>query len=321
MSWLYLGHSRPCTKEPWVGARRRQTPGAGARLPGVRAGTGYRLRLATGGAPQIAFDSASQDIETIRMPSLDTHLIPCLADNYAVIVHDTETGQCLLVDAPDARPIRSFLQARGLHLSEILLTHHHHDHTQGAAELRSSYGCAITAPEQEVARIPALTRAVREGTIEALGLKIDVLEIPGHTAGHIAYHIPDAGLAFVGDTLFALGCGRMFEGDAQTMYASLRKIAALPDATQVFCGHEYTLANARFALSIEPENAALVARAAEIEAKRARGEPTLPTTIALEKATNPFLRPQSRAIRARLGMEGMPDWQIFKRLRELKNRA
>lgn len=268
------------------------------------------------------FDSTRGGIETERMSSLQIHLIPCLADNYAVAIHNAAQGETVLVDAPDGDTIKAFLQARGLRPTELLITHHHNDHTAGCQALKDFFGCGVTGPESEGERIAGLTRSVGEGTqFEAAGLGIRVLATPGHTLGHVTYHLPDAGIAFTGDTLFVLGCGRIFEGDAQMMFASLQKIAALPDDTLVYCGHEYTLANARFALSIEPENTTLAERVREIEAKRARGEPTLPTTIGLEKATNPFLRPQSRAIRARLGMEGLPDWQVFARLRELKNKS
>lgn len=270
----------------------------------------------------IAFDSTDTGIETGTMSSLQIHLIPCLGDNYAVAIENADTGETLLIDAPHGASIKSYLQAHSLRLTDILITHHHSDHTEGCQALKDHFGCRITGPQSEAERIPGISRGVSEGTqFEAAGVTVRTMETPGHTLGHVTYYLPDAGIAFTGDTLFALGCGRIFEGDAQTMYASLQKIAELPDDTQVYCGHEYTLANAKFALSAEPENAALVARAKEIEAKRARGEPTLPTTIALEKATNPFLRPQSRAIRARLGMEGMPDWHVFARLRELKNKA
>jgi hydroxyacylglutathione hydrolase len=290
-----------------------------AGKPGIVAGAWVRRHLRP--LPQMDFDSARRGIETGGMPSIETHLIPCLTDNYAVILHDTDSGQCLLVDAPDSEPIKGFLRARGLRLSEILVTHHHHDHTAGLEELHDIYGCRITGPERESDRIPWLTRRVGEGECDAMGYPVEILETPGHTLGALTYHIPEVGVAFTGDTLFAIGCGRIFEGDAETMFASLQKIAALPEQTAIYCGHEYTLANARFALSIEPENAALKARAAEIEAMRARGEPTLPTSIALEKATNPFLRPQSLQIRARIGMEGMPDWMVFARMRELKNKS
>jgi len=271
---------------------------------------------------QKSFDSISAGIETEAMSSLQIHLIPCLADNYAVALENTATGKALVVDAPDGAAITAFLKARDLQLSDVMITHHHNDHTAGCQALKDHFGCRIVGPAAEAERIPGLSAGVGEGTqFEAAGINVHTIATPGHTIGHVTYYLPEAGVAFTGDTLFAMGCGRIFEGDARMMYASLERLAALPDDTLVYCGHEYTLANARFGLSVEPENAALVARARDIEAKRARGEPTLPTTIGLEKATNPFLRPQSRAIRARLGMGGLPDWQVFGRLRELKNKS
>lgn len=248
-------------------------------------------------------------------------LVPCLADNYCVLLHAPETGETIAIDAPHADTIKAELAKRGWRLNEIFITHHHNDHTGGCQALKDHFGCTITGPETEAERIPAIARGVSEGSeLSFAGYSVRVLDTPGHTLGHISYHFPELKVAFTGDTLFALGCGRVFEGDPQMMFASMQKLAALPDDTAIYCGHEYTLSNARFALSIEPENAALAARAKIIEAKRAAGEPTLPTTIELEKATNPFLRTASTAIRARLGMMGAPDWQVFARLRELKNK-
>ena len=249
-------------------------------------------------------------------------LVPCLADNYCVLLHAPESGETVAIDAPSAEPIKSELGKHGWRLSGIFITHHHNDHTAGCQALKDLFACTITGPETEAERIPALGRGVSEGSALSFGgHSVEVIETPGHTLGHVSYHIPELKVAFTGDTLFALGCGRVFEGDPQMMFASMQQLAALPDDTAIYCGHEYTLSNARFALSIEPENAALVAHVKDVEAKRAAGVPTLPTTIALEKATNPFLRTASTAIRARLGLIGAPDWQVFARLRELKNKA
>jgi hydroxyacylglutathione hydrolase len=180
----------------------------------------------------------------------------------------------------------------------------------------------VTGPEAEADRIPGLTGTVTaKSELSFAGHSIQVLETPGHTLGHVTYYFPDDGLVFTGDTLFSLGSGKIFEGDPEMMWSSMSKIAALPDTTNVYCGHEYTLNNARFALTIEPENEALKKRVADVETLRAAGKPTLPTTIAQEKATNPFLRPQSRSIQARLGMLGAPEWEVFARLRQLKNKA
>jgi len=256
------------------------------------------------------------------MGVLNTVLVPCLTDNYCVLLHEPDSGETAVIDASSAPNIKAALNERGWRLNHIIITHHHTDHTAGVADLKASYGAAVTGPEAEADRIPGLTRGVTASTkISLAGHPINVIETPGHTLGHVTYHFPDDAMAFTGDTLFSLGCGRVFEGDPQMMWNSLAKIAALPGDTSIFCGHEYTLNNARFAMSIEPENEALQARVAEVEALRASGKPTLPTTIDVEKATNPFLRPQSHAIRARLGLEGALDWQIFERLRHLKNKA
>ena len=256
------------------------------------------------------------------MRPLETVLIPCLTDNYGVLIHAPDTGETASVDAPDAAPLQAALDARGWKLSTIFVTHHHNDHTAGIPALKQRYGCRVIGPEAEAARITGLDQLVNEKTpLTFGGFNVRVIETPGHTLGHVSYYIPDAKLAFTADTLFALGCGRLFEGDPEMMWHSLNKIAALPDDTTIFCGHEYTLGNGRFALTVEPENIALVARMKDIEALRAKGAPTVPTTIAIEKATNPFLRAAVPAIRARLGMQGKPDWQVFGQLREMKNKA
>ena len=254
--------------------------------------------------------------------ALEVHQFPCLSDNYGVLVHASDSGQTASIDAADAGAVQSALAERGWQLSHILTTHHHADHTDGNNALKAATGCTIVGPKGEAERIPGIDIALGEGdTYDFAGHSVRVIETPGHTAGHISYHFGDAGLAFVGDTLFALGCGRLFERSAETMWDSLSKLIALPGDTVVYCGHEYTLANAEFALTIEPENAALQARAEEIRATRGRGEPTLPTTMALELETNPFLRPASPAIRARLAMPDNPDWEVFAEIRKRKDNA
>jgi hydroxyacylglutathione hydrolase len=256
------------------------------------------------------------------MGTLETVLVPCLTDNYCVLLHDRMSGETAAIDAPHAGAIDAALSERGWQLNKIFITHHHTDHTAGIGELKAKYGAEVIGPEIEADRIPGLSRGVRQGTrLDFAGHAIDVIETPGHTLGHVSYYFPDDGIAFTGDTLFSLGCGRVFEGNAQMMWHSLGKIAALPDATEIYCGHEYTLSNGRFAMTVEPENETLKARVAEVEALRKAGTPTLPTTIGAEKATNPFLRPQSRAIRKRLGLEGAEDPQVFAHLRQLKNKA
>jgi hydroxyacylglutathione hydrolase len=256
------------------------------------------------------------------MAALEIHQFPCLSDNFGVLVREADSGLVASIDAPEAAAVRAALAAKGWRLTHILSTHHHKDHTDGNLALKSETGCTIIGPRSEADRIPGLDRAVGEGETFAFGRhQVHVLETPGHTAGHISYWIPAAGVAFVGDTLFALGCGRVFEGTMEDMWASLSKIAALPPATRLYCGHEYTLSNARFSLTVDPGNAALQARAREVEALRAAGKPTLPTRLDLELATNPFLRVKDPAIRRNLGMESAADWQVFAELRERKNRG
>ncbi len=254
--------------------------------------------------------------------SPEIHQFPCLKDNYGVLLRDAATGVVAAIDAPNGDEVAAALKAKGWKLTHILTTHRHGDHTDGNLALKAASGCTIIGPKGEADLVPGIDKAVGEGDTFMLGsLEVRVLETPGHTKGHITYWIPSAAVAFAGDTLFALGCGRVFEGSMEQMWGSLQKLAALPGATRVYCGHEYTLANARFALTIEPENAALQARVKEIEALRAKGETTLPTRIDVELATNPFLRATSPAIRKRLGLETAPDWQVFGEVRERKNKS
>lgn len=256
------------------------------------------------------------------MSKLETHQFRCLSDNYGVLIHDAAAGVTASIDAPEAEPVRRALKEKGWKLTHILVTHHHADHTQGVGELKAEFGAKVIGAKADAGRISGLDETVSEGSTFKFGsFEVRVLETPGHTSGHITFWIPAAAVAFAGDTLFALGCGRVFEGDAQTMWRSLSKLAALPPETEVYCGHEYTLSNAKFALTIEPENTALQRRATEIERLVAAGKPTLPTRIGVELETNPFLRPQSPAIRQRLGMQSAPDWQVFGEVRERKNRG
>jgi hydroxyacylglutathione hydrolase len=256
------------------------------------------------------------------MAKLEIHQFPCLSDNYGVLIHDAAKGLTASIDAPAAKTVAAALGEKGWRLTHILTTHHHADHTDGNAALKAETGCTIVGPRGEAAKVPGIDRKVGQGDTFAFGdFEVRVLDTPGHTAGHISYWIPAAGVAFVGDTLFAIGCGRVIEGNAQMMWTSLSKLMALPKETTVYCGHEYTQANARFALTIEPENAALQKRAKEVDALRAGGRATLPTTIGLELETNPFLRPHVPAIQQRLGMVGRPEWEIFGEIRERKNRG
>lgn len=254
------------------------------------------------------------------MANLEIEMFPCLSDNYGFLVHDDEAGVTAAIDTPEVGPILEALEARGWRLTHILNTHHHHDHAGGNRALKERTGCTIVGPGRDASRIPGIDVRVAEGDRYMLGSHaVDVLETPGHTTGHIVYHLPDDGVAFVGDTLFALGCGRLFEGSPDQMWSSLQKILALPDDTRLYCAHEYTVANAKFALTVEPGNAELVERAAEIEKLRAAGRPTVPTTVALERATNPFLRPTSDNLRATLGLAAAGDVDVFARTRELKD--
>jgi hydroxyacylglutathione hydrolase len=220
---------------------------------------------------------------------LQVHQFPVLKDNYGFLIRDDATGKTGCVDTPDAKAILAELGRLGWRLDMILNTHWHPDHAGGNAEIKAATGSEIVGP-QEVTRIAPLDRPLRDGDEVDLGdTRFRVLETGGHTLGHISYYDAADGVAFVGDTLFALGCGRLFEGTAQQMWTSLSRLAALPDETLVYCAHEYTAANAKFALSVDP-GAVLKARAQEVFAARARGEPTVPTRIGLEKAANPFLR-------------------------------
>jgi hydroxyacylglutathione hydrolase len=256
------------------------------------------------------------------MPSLEIHQFLCLKDNYGVLIHDPASGSTASIDAPEADAVRRALAAKGWTLTHILVTHHHADHTQGIPALKAETGCTVIGPRDEAAKVPGIDRAVGGGDAFEIGPhRIEVLDTPGHTAGHITFWIPERKVAFVGDTLFAIGCGRIIEGDARMMWTSLSRLAALPRETMLYCGHEYTVSNARFALMIEPENQALKARAEEVERLVAAGQPTLPTRLDHELETNPFLRPQVAAIRQRLGMEKSEDWQVFGEIRERKNRS
>ena len=256
------------------------------------------------------------------MSRLDVHQFMCRSDNFGVLIHDRESGLTASIDAPDADAVRRALAEKGWRLSHILVTHHHADHTDGIAALKSETGCKVIGPKAEAAKIQGLDEVVAEGNSFKFGPhRVDVLDTPGHTAGHISLVIPDQKMAFVGDTLFVMGCGRIIEGDPQMMWTSLQKIAKLPADTELYCGHEYTVANAKFALTIEPGNDKLVARAAEVVALRARDQLTQPTRVDIELETNPFLRPAVLAIRERLGMADKKDWEVFAEIRERKNRS
>ena len=246
---------------------------------------------------------------------MQIEIVPCLSDNYAYLVKAGDS--CAVVDPSEPEPVAAALAQRGWHLSHILNTHHHHDHTGGNLALKQAFGAKIVGPAKDAARIPGLDIGVDEKGWSFAGADVQILEVPGHTRGAITFVI--AGNAFTGDTLFALGCGRLFEGDGPTMWNSLSKLMRLPGETKIWCGHEYTGANGRFALTLEPGNDALAQRMTAVDSARAKGEPTMPSTMALELATNPFLRPASKEIRHTLGMEKADDAAVFTEIRNRKD--
>jgi len=252
------------------------------------------------------------------MPA-ETHLFKCLSDNYGVLLHDSGSGATASIDAPEAAPVEAALKATGWRLTDILVTHHHHDHTGGIAALKAKYKCRVVAPAKS-SNIPGVDETVREGDQVKLGtLSANVIETPGHTLDHIAYWFHADKLAFVGDTLFSIGCGRVIEGNAEMMWESLKKLRDLPNDTEVFCGHEYTLANIKFARTVEPDNAVLAARETQARKQIQESEPTIPVTIGDEKLANPFLRADLPETAAAIGMAGKPAAQVFAEIRQRKN--
>jgi hydroxyacylglutathione hydrolase len=250
--------------------------------------------------------------------ALEIELVPCLSDNYAYLVHDASKGLTAVVDPSEAPPVERALARRGWTLTHILNTHHHFDHTGGNIPLKEAFGAEIVGPGKDAGRFAGLDTGVDESSGWRFGDRaVRVMEIPAHTSSHIAFIVD--GAAFTGDTMFAMGCGRLFEGTPAMMWASLSKLMTLPDSTRVYCGHEYTQSNGRFALTLEPGNAALVARMKEVDSARAQGQPTIPSTIGLEKKTNPFLRPNSAEIRKTLGMETASDVDVFAETRRRKD--
>ena len=247
---------------------------------------------------------------------LTVRQFPCLSDNYGFLIRDEATGHAACIDTPDADAILAQLDKLGWTLTLILNTHWHPDHAGGNAQVKAATGAEVVGPS-EVTRISPIDRPVSDGDIVMLGeTRLEVMDTSGHTLGHISYFDAEDQIAFVGDTLFALGCGRLFEGTAEQMWTSLSRLAALPDETAVYCAHEYTASNARFALTVD-DNPLLKTRADEIFAARERGEPTVPTTIGLEKATNPFLR--APLLAARVGKAGAPDHEAFAAVRAAKD--
>jgi hydroxyacylglutathione hydrolase len=254
------------------------------------------------------------------MPA-ETHLFVCLKDNYGVLLHDPSTGATAAIDAPEAAPIEAALAERGWRLTDILVTHHHADHTGGIAELKKKHLCRVVAPRKEATKIQNIDVTVREGDVVQVGSMVGrILETPGHTAGHITYWFKQDKLAFVGDTLFSVGCGRILEGTPEMMWQSLVKIRNLPADTQLYCGHEYTAANVHFALTVEPKNSALRARAEEVVRLIEKKRPTIPTTIQQEKSYNPFLRADLHSVAGAINMEGANPQSVFATIRARKDK-
>ena len=252
--------------------------------------------------------------------ALQVYQFPCRSDNYGFLAHDPNLNATACIDTPEEGPINAALEEKGWRLTHILNTHHHGDHTGANIALKERWGCTIVGAANDAERIPGIDVRMADGDKYQFGSLIaDVFEVPGHTTGHIAYYFSSESIAFVGDTLFALGCGRLFEGTPEMMWNSLQKLMALPDETIVYCAHEYTQSNAQFALSVEPGNAELVARSQEIDALRAEGKPTVPTTIGLERATNPFLRPMSKNLQETVGLSGADLVSVFTETRLRKD--
>jgi len=254
------------------------------------------------------------------MSRLQIHQIPVLRDNYVYLAHCAESGETAVVDPAVAGPVLKEAEALGWRISLILNTHHHHDHVGGNREIQQQTGCRIIGPAYDAGRIPGIDAEVREGDRVQVGAaEGEVFFVPGHTRGHIAFWFPRSDALFCGDTLFALGCGRLFEGTAAQMWQSLQKLRRLPDDTRVYCAHEYTQDNARFALSLEPDLKPLRVRAAAIDARRAKGEATVPSLLSEEKETNPFLRADDPALAKALGLPGGDPLAVFAEVRALKD--
>ncbi|MCV2866454.1 hydroxyacylglutathione hydrolase [Defluviimonas sp. WL0075] len=252
---------------------------------------------------------------------LEIVTIPCLTDNYAYLAHDPATGATAVVDVPEAAPILNALRERDWRASHILITHHHGDHIDGVETLAAATGARVIGAAADAHRLPPLTEAVSEGDIVRIGMSAgEVIEVPGHTVGHIAFYFPDSAVVFTADSLMGLGCGRLFEGSAAQMWESLSKLAALPRETLVCSGHEYTQSNGRFALTIEPDNPALISRVKAVAEAREMGRATVPSRLGEELETNPFLRANLPAVKHLIGMDGASDVECFAEIRARKDR-
>ena len=252
----------------------------------------------------------------------EIRVFSCLSDNFGYLIHDPASGATASIDAPEAAPVIKALQREGWHLTDILVTHHHADHVGGIAELKQKYDCRVVAPHDKTAAIPEVDERVKQGDTVMVGtLTARVLETPGHTLDHVSYVFDTERALFAADTLFSIGCGRVFEGTYPMMWESLLKLRALPDDMRLYCGHEYTASNVRFALGIEPNNSALQARAKEVEALRAAGKPTIPVLLGEEKQANVFLRADAPEVAAAVGLAGKSPAEVFGELRERKNNA
>ncbi|PWC39390.1 hydroxyacylglutathione hydrolase [Azospirillum sp. TSO35-2] len=251
---------------------------------------------------------------------MEVILVPAFADNYIYVLRDAASGKVGVVDPGDAAPVLAELERRGWALTHIFLTHHHDDHIGGVAALKARHRPTVIGARADAHRIPDLDVALGDGDRTVFGGQtVRVMAMPGHTSGHIAFWFQEAESLFCGDTLFALGCGRLFEGTPAQMWESLQSLRALTDATRVYCGHEYTLSNARFAVTVDPGNGALQERVEEVVALRERGQPTIPSTIGVERRTNPFLRADDPGVQAAVGLEGAPPVEVFAELRRRKD--
>jgi hydroxyacylglutathione hydrolase len=294
---------------------RRRAAGSAEYCIAVEALTPYFIPIGGRSASPLQPDDGDIMAAEIR-------LFPCLTDNFGYLIHDPATKATAAIDAPEAAPILKALEREGWTLTDILITHHHGDHVGGVAELKQKYKCRVVAPHDKAARISDVDLRVGQGDVVKVGsLAARVLETPGHTLDHISYVFDGDKALFAADTLFSIGCGRVFEGDYPMMWDSLLKLRALPDDFKLYCGHEYTAANVKFALTVEPDNAALQARAAEVARLRAEGRPTIPTLLADEKKANVFLRADEPSVAAGVRMKGRSGAEVFGELRERKNKS